>query len=233
MKAIVLLLFMLTQSNLLNAENIPVKINTAIVKVYIPEGFDDNDHVQIVGEGIFPNSCFRAAESDALVNLEKREIIINPKAFKYEGLCLQVLIPFEMSFHFGFLQSGSYSIRQHAEGPLLGTVNVHGSKTSEPDDYLYAPISQAFLKATAGSATVFLTGDFPVSCMKMKEVKFQVQADVIVVQPVAEIDSSVPCKQGSFPFSTSKNLGMVNSGKYLLHIRSMNGKAVNNLIKVP
>lgn len=234
MKFLILAILMASiQNNYALADNNPLKIPTSVDRVYIPEGFDDNDNVQIVGEGIFPNSCYRPADSDASVDQDRKEIILNPMAYKYIGYCLQVLLPFQMSFQFGPLKEGTYQIKQSPSGPSLGALKIHRSTTSEPDDYLYAPVNQAFLSVSSSSVKALLTGDFPLSCMKMKEIKFQIQHDVIIIQPLAEIDSSKACTQGSFPFSTSVDLNSIKSGKYLLHIRSMNGKSVNSLVKIP
>jgi hypothetical protein len=153
-------------------------------------------------------------------------------AYKYNGLCLQVILPFERVIDLGVLKAGTYKITQSGGKRNLGSIRIQKSKTEQPDDYLYAPISQAFLQSRALSNRVFLVGNFPVSCMKIKEVKANVQGKVLVVQPIAEIDSSVPCVEGSYTFETSKDLGAVPGGRYLLHVRSMNGKAVNNLVDI-
>ncbi len=221
--------FMLSISAL--ADNSPLLTSMTIGKTYIPDGFDDNDNVQLVAEGYFPNSCYRPAPSNRSIDLKKKEITLSPMAFKYDGVCLMVILPFEISFQLGPLKKGAYSIKQ-PDGTLLGTLNVGRSTKSEPDDFLYAPISQAFLSETTASSSVHLTGDFPLSCMRMKEVRYQIQSDVILIQPIAEVDSSLTCVSGSYAFSAQVNLGTVKTGKYLLHVRSMNGKSVNNLVSV-
>lgn len=213
------------------SDNSPTKIRTEVNKVYIPNGFDDNDNVQVVAEGIFPDTCYRPAASEAAVDFKKNEITLMPMAYKYTGTCLMVLLPFDITFQFGPLKSGTYAIKR-MDGSLVGSINIRRSLKSEPDDYLYAPVSQAFVNNLPNSSTVFLTGQFSLSCMKMKEVRYQIQDDVIVIQPIAEIDETKTCDAGSFSFSEKVDLGAVKSGKYLLHVRSMNGKAVNTLIRI-
>jgi hypothetical protein len=214
------------------ADNTPVKVDTSMGQAYIPDGFDDNDNVQIVGAGVFPNSCYRPADPDVQVNIEKKEITLTPKAYMYNGYCLQVLLPFEMTFNLGPLKAGTYSIKKLG-GTALGELVVRTSLTPDADDYMYAPIGQAFFNSTPEANTVILTGQFPLSCMKIKEIKSQVQPNVLVIQPIVEIDHDMNCEKGQFDFKVSEDLGPIKHGKYLLHIRSMNGKSVNSLINVP
>ncbi len=201
-------------------------------KIYTPDGFDSNDNVQIVGEGVFSNSCYRHAETKVWVDHEKMTIRLGPVAYKYGGYCLQVILPYDRTVDIGILNAGTYKIVQSVSGRSLGTITIKPATTLDPDDYLYSPVSQALVQSKNGKTGVYLMGDFPLSCMKMKEVKFQVQPDVLVVQPISEIDPSQPCVQGKFPFSVNKDVGAMNAGRYLLHVRSINGKAINNLFDV-
>ena len=44
------------------AQEKPTSIEIAAAKVYTPNGFDDNDVVQIILEGQFPNPCYQVKE---------------------------------------------------------------------------------------------------------------------------------------------------------------------------
>lgn len=213
-------------------ENTPLKVRTQFGRLYIVDGFDNNDNVQIVGEGLFPNSCYRNAETLFKVDHKEKTILLAPLAYKYPGLCLQVIMPFDRVIEVGLLKEGQYEVLQEGDSRVLGEVKVLATTSKEPDEQMYAPISQAFVQASQASNKVFLTGDFPLSCMKLKEVKAKVQADVLVVLPVAEIDSSKPCNKGRYHFDAMTDIGPMKTGRYLLHVRSMNGKSVNNLFDV-
>ncbi len=229
--AILALLFAVQQAS---AENhTPMLVPVNFKKIYIPDGFDDNDNVQIVGEGLFANSCYRFAETKVRVDHNTKTIHLGPLAYKYPGYCLMVILPFDRTVDVGILKEGTYTIVQETDGATLGQIGVKTTISKEPDDYLYAPISQAFFIPRGLINKVYLTGDFPTSCMKLKEVKSQVQSDVLVIQPMAEIDPSVPCVDGKFHFETTADVRFMKSGRYLLHVRSMNGKSVNNLVDVP
>ncbi len=97
---------------------------------------------------------------------------------------------------------------------------------------MYASVSQAYFQSKDSVNKVFLTGNVPSRCMKLKEVKTQVQSDVLVVQPILEIDPSEECVPGQSRFETSVDVGFMKPGRYLLHVRTMNGNSVNNLVEV-
>jgi hypothetical protein len=211
-------------------DNTPTKVQISFGKVYIPDGFDNNDNVQIVGEGMFPNPCYRYATTAVTVDHTAKTIRLNTEVYKYPGVCIQVMMPFDRVVDVGILKEGNYSII--TDNQTVGKVNIHASKTKEPDDYMYASVSQAYFQSKGSVNKVFLSGNFPSRCMKLKEVKSQVQNDVLVILPIVELDPAEYCVGGQYRFETSVDVGFMKSGRYLLHVRTMNGKAVNNLIDV-
>lgn len=213
--------------------SLPTKVPASFSKVYVPVGFDSNDNVQIVGVGMFNNSCYRNAETSVRVDEASKTIHLGGLTYQYSGYCLQVMMPFDRVIDLGILKAGSYTVIQETDKRVLGKIDVRATTKSEPDDNLYAPISQAFLQAGKNANIVHLTGEFPLSCMKMTDVKVDVQEDVLVVQPIAAVTNNVPCQKGSFPFSVDTKVNNMKPGRYLMHIRSMNGKAVNNFVNVP
>lgn len=209
--------------------NTPIKIQTHFSRIYSVEGFDNNDNVQIVGEGVFPNSCFRNAETHVQIDHNSKTILLTPLAFKYPGICLEVIMPFDRVVDIGLLKAGEYRIVQQGDSREIGRINIKTTISREPDDQLYAPISQALVQPTPNGTNVYLTGDFPLSCMKLKEVKAEKQPDALVVLPIAEIVPATPCLKGKFPFNSLTDIGVMKPGRYLLHVRSMNGKSINSL----
>lgn len=212
------------------AQGSPTQVPVAFARTYIPLGFDDNDNVQIVGEGAFPNSCYRPAETKIQVDHAAKTVTISPSAYKYDGMCLQVILPYNHVLEVGILQTGTYTVLQDAKP--VGKIEIRHSSVREADDFMYAPISQAYFQSRGVSNQVYLTGDFPMSCWKLRRVDFEIQPQVLLIKPIIEVDNSVPCNAGKFHFETATELGGISPGRYLLHIRSMNGKSVNNLVDV-
>jgi hypothetical protein len=208
----------------------PVKKPATFNTIYVPKGFDSNDNVQIVGEGMFKNTCYRPAETTVQVDHEKKTITVGPVAYEYSGMCLQVVLPFDRVLDLGMLKAGTYSVIQATDGSMLGTVQVAEARTDSPDDFLYAPIDQAFLRQQNGQGEVFLTGSFSSSCMHMDQIKVSVQEKAIVVQPIAKMEARDGCLRGKFPFSKMVKVDGLTKGRYLLHVRSMNARAINNLV---
>jgi hypothetical protein len=208
----------------------PVKKPALFNEVYIPGGFDDNDVVQIVGEGLFRNSCYRPGPTAAKVDQKNFTVTLNPAAYEYPGICLQVILPFERTVDVGILHDGTYKVIQNEE--QIATFKVAKARTLSPDDYLYAPISQAYFRQEGTVSKVLLSGDFPTDCMALDHVVTRVENKVLVIQPIAKMEERGDCKQGKFPFNTVATIDLVPQGRYLLHVRSMNAKAVNNLVDI-
>lgn len=203
-------------------------------RIYVPVGFDSNDHIQFVGEGVFSNSCYRPAPVTTTVDKQAKTIKVGPVAYKYSGLCLQVILPFERVVDVGVLPAGTWQVIQ-ADGKAIGEIKVNPALTADPDDYLYAPISQAYVhESQNGTEELMLNGTFPNNCMSMDQVKFDVQDDVIVVQPIAKMSSqnAAQCTGPAAPFTQVVQLGQLKAGRYLLHVRSMNAQAINTLVDI-
>lgn len=210
----------------------PSKVSTAFSAVYAPVGFDSNDNVQIVGEGMFANTCYRPADTGVQVDQEKKTIMLTPMAYHYDGVCLQVLIPFERVVDLGILRPGHYTVYQNGKTTPLEVIRVERARTRNPDDFLYAPISQAFYRQSGASVEITLTGQLLSDCMHLDEVKVGVQPRVIVLQPLASMENRGHCSSDNVPFSKTITIGNVKKGRYLVHVRSMNAKAVNTVIDV-
>jgi len=213
-------------------KNLPTKVSISFNKIYVPDDFDSNDNVQVIGEGWYANSCFREAETEVKIDHKSKVIYLDPKAYKYDGMCLMLILPFDRVLNLGMLKVGTYTVFQNNSKSILGQVRIREAKTSQPDDHMYAPISQAFFDSKDGANTATLSGTFPLRCLKLKEVQSHIQKDVIVVLPIAEVERSIPCDQGRYPFEASSDLGPISSGHYLFHVRSMNGRSINSVVDV-
>lgn len=213
------------------AANPPSKVAIAYERVYAPAGFDSNDQVQIVGTGQFSTGCYRHAETVVDIDTEKKTITLGPAAYKYNGFCLQLATRFERVIELGILPAGDYEIYQKNHSKRLGVLNVKEATSDEPDDFMYAPISQAFLESKGDSNELIVTGEFPSSCMRIQAMKVESRNDVIVVQPIAELVRDNDCALGYYPFREVLPMALPK-GRYLLHIRSMNAKAINSLVEM-
>lgn len=219
-------------SGLAFAQELPTLRYSKIETSYIPNGFDSNDNVQMVVEGVYRDTCSRPAGTQFKVNAASKTIEILSYEYRYEGPCLDVLVPHNEVVNVGVVPDGNYRVMQ-SNGADLGRLNIVRATKSSPDDYLYAPVSNAQLTSRNGKVVITVSGAFTNSCMKLAQVVPHVQPKVISVQPIAEIDHRVGnCINGNFPFESSVVISNVRAGRYLLHVRSLNGNAVNNLFDI-
>lgn len=219
-------------SGLALAQELPTLRYSKIDTGYIPQGFDSNDNVQFVIEGVYRDTCSRPAGTQFKVNPATKSIEVLSYEYRYEGPCLDVLVPHDEVVNLGVVKDGNYRVVQ-SNGLTLGSLAIAKATKSSPDDYLYAPVSQAFLRNVNGKTVVTVSGAFTNSCMRLSQVTAHVQPRVISVQPIAEIDHrGGGCVNGNFPFEQSIIVNNVKAGRYLLHVRSLNGKAFNNLFDV-
>jgi hypothetical protein len=216
--------------NSMAASTDPVVVPVSYKNLYVPNGFDSNDSVQLVADGVFPSACYKIAPPRVWVEDKRRVISIEPRAYMYSGECAQVLIPFQQTIEVGIVSNpGRYDITD-GEGKIIGNIDIKPATTSLEDDYLYAPIHRATVDKTNGSYKLTLKIEFSQSCMKMKDVLVTKDSNVIVVQPIAELVSGA-CKIGYFPVTKVVDLGVLDKNKrYLIHVRSSGSQALNQLI---
>jgi len=228
----------------LNRDTTPAKVAVDLGSAYLPQGFDSNDNVQMVVEGVFENTCYRQAPTRAVVDPISREMKLYPQAYYYDGFCLQMIVPFHQTLDIGLVPAGQYAVMDMsgvtprfssamespaARGRSLGTMNVQQAVRAEADDYLYAPVEQAYVDtSTEGKQVLHLTGNFTLSCATMMDVKVSLQDKVLVVQPISQLKRET-CEGGSYPFHEKVELPSGVQGRTLIHVRSLNGKALNVL----
>ncbi len=209
----------------------PSLVDTVFSGSYIPIGFDSNDQIQFVAEGVFPNSCYRKGPVEVVIDEEAKRINLSSQSYVYSGMCLQVLVNYSKVINVGVLSPGTYSITQGKDEQVIGSLPVKPNTVEGVDDFPYAPVNQAMLTRDVDGVTLTLTGTFTNSCLSLGDVVVTPQKDVVVVQPMVKVDDSGGCTNGKFRFTYEKLIaGKILSGRYLLHVRSMNGRSVNSLV---
>ncbi len=237
MKTIFLVLFVLMAASIKgyagNDPFLPKTVDVAIGHAYIPQGFDSNDRTQFVIEGYLPNTCYRLAETETKYDELKKTLVVKQKAYLYNGLCLQVIVPFNRTVEFGILGSGSYNVKDGYTEQALGRLPIAPSLNSGPDDDFYAMVDEVQMGVIDNQAAILVRGNVPGSCWYIKEVKLVIESDdVITVLPVMGYDHNSPvlCTRENTPFSSSVKLPTnLNKGRYLVQVRSLSGQSVNKI----
>lgn len=211
----------------------PKTVQTALTKAYIPLGFDDNDRIQIAVAGTFKNTCYKVGPHALKVDAQNKTITVQQEAYLYSGVCLQMLVPFSQIIDVGIIPSGDYKVLDAQSGKELAQLPVTEGTNPGPDDFTYAPINDAyvFTDAETGRHVLALTGSFGDRCSDFEEIKVSVANDVIIVQPVITRNTEISCAPEKVRFLKTVDLNeKVANGMYMLHVRSLNGQAINKLV---
>lgn len=202
-------------------------------QIHIAEGFDDNDEVTAVLDGYLPDSCYRVTHNETILDPETGTIKIVQMARRYNSICLPVRVPYFNEANLGVLPTGSFVVT--TDGAPAKTLVVAEANNSGPDDFLYAPVDDARVEAdfTNNRYIAVLQGRFTNTCMAWKEVKLMPTGGEFVVLPIVQMEDRTDCIEAEIPFSWVLDLpeGMA-TGRHLLHVRSLNGKAINHMFSV-
>lgn len=201
------------------------------VDLFVPNGFDSNDEVVVVLDGYLPNSCYRLTQASVDVNESTREIRITQMARRFPGPCIVPLVPFTTVIEVGMLEAGNYQVITNS-GRLEASLTI-ASATSNgaygPDDFLYAPVdSVSVSEARAGEYTATISGRLTNNCMEFEEVKVLLNDRVIELLPILGDLTNQNCVVEDRPYSREVALPKsLQSGRNLVHVRSLNGSSKN------
>lgn len=221
-------LFLGAQSGLA-ADGILVPVSSE--RTFAPKGFDDNDQTQVVIEGRLPNDCYRLEQASLSSDPVKKEITIQPKASYYNWLCLEVLVPWTQVITVGHLEPGEWKIKVGSTGQSeLLTINQ--SSSLSPDDFVYAPVDSMNIDVIEKIAVATIKGRFATRCGELSEVKVIDSGKTIEVLPIMTAGTARNCERKDLPFEYKFELPQKSMGRYLVHVRSLNGQAINQVYEI-
>lgn len=205
--------------------------------LFVPQGYDDNDIIEVVISGTFGDSCHQVG--DPIVKIDKATRTVTIAAIGYRELgvmCVQMLSPYTYVVRIGRMGEGEYVFKIANNKKIEKRMSVKKATIETVDDFLYPPIDFAeILPGPDGEARVLLKGRYPEmkkGCMKLADALIDLQSsDTMVIQPKATIieDTSVGCEQS---FEAIYQLPYALAGKVLLHVRTSNGQSYNRLEKI-
>lgn len=210
----------------------PTQVSIPLTTAYIPGGFDSNDRAQLMVEGYFPNTCYRVGPYEKTLKADANVISITQTAYKYKGPCLMMIVPFSQTVQVGILKANTYAVKDAASDRVLGELPVKTATTSSPDDFLYASVTDAYVGIVDGNKkALILQGELPGDCWSLKERRVILDGkNVITLLPIIEKTRSNNCNDYRIPFVSTVDIPSVPAGRYMLHVRSLNGSAVNKLV---
>lgn len=219
----------------------PEVFPSAPTGVYAPQGFDTNDNVEIFFEGEFSNACYKVGLTFHTVDEENKKIYITDTSHYFgDAFCAAVMVPYQKGINTGLLSSGEYRVFfKHSRGNFVEQAYfpVRKATNTQPDDYLYAPVKSAqYYPGKQNQAGLLkLRGTFNNSCMKIDQVKVVQHPDsnVVDILPIAIMDrGDCQTDYDGKAFEHDVDLSTLDRGRFLLHIRSLNGQSVNEIVSV-
>lgn len=218
----------------------PREILAPVEKIFMAEGFDDNDNVEVSLYGNFPDTCYRVGPTGFDVDHETKTVKIWAKAYDYSSpntMCMDVLTPFLLKVSVGVLKEGVYKVELFGQD-LTQDLHIAKSTSDSPDDHLYAPVSQVKIKPDfGGKYKASFSGTFPrllTGCMILKETKhYMTKNKVLVILPIAEvIQDEAQCMRSSIDFKDSVSFDPFFQDVGLVHVRVSNGNSQTHLIQL-
>ncbi len=229
MKRFLLTLIPMTLAGALNAS--PIVVTSPVDHLFVPKGFDNNDNVELMVLGKFPNTCFSRNKVDVKVNEDKINIKITALMSNQESNCEILDVSYLENVTVGNLQAGQYQIL--VNDTLKEELTVSESSSGSVDDHMYAMVHHVDLGFTGGLAgSVRLVGTRP-NCIGLDHVEIiSNDKDTFSILPIMKkVANDCTREKVYFDYPVRFNPRAVQNKNILLFVRTMDGKSVSALIE--
>lgn len=200
--------------------------------LYLPDGFDSNDTVEVVVTGAFPNACY--SRNDVSVKVKNDMIDIRVTAVAHEKTfpvtrCPDMSVPFKEVVHIGSLQGGEYTVKVNDR--LQDKFSIAESPSHSVDEHIYAAIEWVEHK---GANNYVLHGWRYSNCIDLDKVKvISNNKDTLSILPVMkQLTDFCPMKMMPTQYPVKLDFSSMKMKSPLLHVRTMDGKSVNTVLKL-
>lgn len=242
MKILFLILVSMMGINAYADHTVEAKVNHVFIA---PTGYDSNDNVLVVLDGTLPNQCQQVIDTDIRFDEPNKTFYIRQIAkvrasreCHSENLPRHLGLPgtFSKEVSLGLLTPGEYKISFRGEsGWHSRNFTITEAQTDDTDDEIYAPVSNFFVPEMIDErqeVQIVLTGVIGSRCLGWKDVAIDRFDDIIVIKPKMQIVSTKFCSLTPWPLEKIVNLGKIKPGRYMVHVRSMNGQGQSRLFTV-
>lgn len=209
------------------------QVSIGLNNVYVPKGFDANDSVEIVVVGELPNTCYLRPHGNA--KIIGRDVIIEMEATKLSGPdvnCIMALVPYVVSVPLGQMNEGHYDIWVNAgtTSETSSSIFVERPNSNSINNFTYANVTN--VQTSAGKDRITIEGIHPSSCMEISRVEIipNEKLDTYSVLPIIKQTDPI-CDQMIKPFNYTIDLPVTQNDGVLVHIRKIDGTALNYLVK--
>ncbi len=211
----------------------PEIVTAPVDHLYIPEGFDNNDSVEIVVTGTFPNPCF--ARNTVQVNINDSMIDIHISAIlpKASINCIDMAVPFQEVISLGTLQGGEYGVRVNHRSPfeLTESLQIKEATSHSVDENIYAAIDR--IENVSENNYIFHGWKYS-HCIEFSKVEIlSNKRDTLSVLPMMkQVSDFCPMKMTAVSFPVKLDLSEMETKQPLIHVRTMDGKSFNKVLNL-
>ena len=221
-----------------------------VAGVYAPEnGYDDNDSIQVVVDGVLPNACWVVDHTEAKVLSPSNDIIVQQYARKQDSEACRnpEKLPPELKLPVSFMSEVSLGVLPHGQYQMVFSatpggaitvkpLNISRAPTTEIDSLYYAITTELYVpkavSADRETTDIRFSGYLSNPCSEMEaDVMAVIQKDVIVLLPsVHRYDGT--CLPIAQEFTRVVTIKTPVAGRYLVQVRSANGNSVNRFMTI-
>jgi sulfur carrier protein ThiS len=200
--------------------------------VFVPKGFDSNDHVEIVVTGQLPNTCYLRPRGE--IEITGNKINIRMMATKISGddvNCIMAIVPYLVSVPLGKMTEGNYDIQinEGATSETKSAIVVEQPNSNSINNFSYANVTHVTILTR--EQKIVLEGFHPSSCMEIDRVEIvsNESHDTYSILPILK-QIGQACDQTINPFSIELVLPKEKGNdRVVLHVRKMDGTGLNYL----
>ena len=209
----------------------PISVIVQPEQIFVMNGFDDNDNVELIVSGYLPTLCHQAPTLKQRV--EGHDVLLTLTALYFDQsnpFCTQIPIPFLEVINLGMLEAGEYKVTVNRDTPYESSEFLHiaPAPTHEQNSFTYAQVE--YIEKEIGTRNIILAGTNPSNCFELDRTVFMSnEKNAIAVLPILK-KTSEDCAFVPTAFKYKIEVPKVlEKDKILLHVRRMDGKSVNTL----
>lgn len=235
MKSVVLTLTFLFTSFLQAQVSV---VDAPVNHLFIPTGYDNNDNIELVVSGFYPNTCFSSHRNE--VSVVGDTVYVKVTALVRETIfssCDKVSVPFHEVINVGNLQGGDYKIivNNNSRNQISEKLFVDEAASRNTDDHVYAIVEYIDLGFTLGQAGyVNLMAKTPSDCYEFDRVEYiSNKKDTISILPILKKVKENCSKKGTyFTIPLKYTPQDFSSSQILLFSRTLQGKSVYSIVQM-
>lgn len=222
----------------------PVLTKAQVSKLFVPQGINERDKVEIVVYGEFPNGCYSAGPVHAKLNLPENKVIVSAEAYYRPGVfCTMKVTPFTKTIALEEpVPAGTYMVEVLGQPDVKPVELIVAQQIDHPvdEDVLYASVKSAtVVNSPEGRTHVVLSGQHPflfVGCMKFDSIQTFISPDNVVdISPLTRITDDDDCRTEDHRNQFTETLVLsenLTRGEYLFHVRTLDGTAINKVVTI-